>query len=113
LVHNQLKFGWSLNRQFGRIGTTQNQINIGCSASDNLPDYHPVRHEAACLAELAKREDRRKSALRNQLSNPFTLERSDRIRQKNKPTIRLILERANQTINVGAIAARCLTRGNP
>ena len=31
LVHDQLKFGWRLNRQFRSIGTAQDSINIGCS----------------------------------------------------------------------------------
>ena len=42
LVHDQLKFGWGLNRQFGRIGATQDSINIGCCACDNLLDVHSV-----------------------------------------------------------------------
>ena len=55
LVHDQLKFGWGLNRQFGRIGTVQDSINIGCCACDILLDAHPVRHKAADLAEEADR----------------------------------------------------------
>jgi hypothetical protein len=50
--------------------------------------------------------------LRNQSSNLNAPEVSDRIRQKNESTIRLILERANKMINIGTIAARCLNRGN-
>ena len=34
LVHDQLKFGWGLNRQFGWIGTAQSSINIGCCFGD-------------------------------------------------------------------------------
>src|SRR5438477_299182 len=36
LVYDQLKFGGRLNRQFGRIGTAQDLINIGCCACDVL-----------------------------------------------------------------------------
>ena len=112
LVHDQLKFGWSLNRQFGRIGTAQDSINIGCCACDNLFDLHPVGHEAASLAEDAKRVDRGKPALRNQRSNLIAPDGRDSIRQKNEPTIRLSLNERIRRSMSEAIAARCFNRDN-
>src|ERR1700720_2822495 len=47
LVHDKLKFGWGLNRQFGRIGTAHDSIDIGCRVCEKLVGLYPVRHETA------------------------------------------------------------------
>src|ERR1700739_4341582 len=77
LIHDQLKLGWSLHGHFGRIGASQNSINVRCRAHVHFLYIRTIRDETASHAEEPERIDRRKTALRHEPNEPFSLNTRD------------------------------------
>jgi hypothetical protein len=89
LVHDHLKLGCGLNRQFGRTNTTQYSINIGCCTCPNLVDLHPIRHQG-CRPHRTGVVGRSPAARTVRPAQCLNApERNDRIRQKNESTLSL------------------------
>jgi len=74
-IYHHLEFARCLHRQFSRLDTSQNAVDIGCGTSKQINKVYPVLHETTCRGVVAEWIDGRQSILGCHFENQFAVSR--------------------------------------
>jgi hypothetical protein len=103
-VDHQFKFGRKLNRQFARLFTLENAIDIGRGASVKVRNVDPVGGQATARDMITIGIDVGQVMLRCKCNNQCSMNGSDRIRQHQQTAVRFARERADCVFDVRSVS---------